>query len=112
MKSPISIIFMNIICISLMIILFRILKKVNLNDRLFNFLGNISFEIYLYHGIVMYLLRNQYCYLKWDFIYAILVIELSIVLAKFMNIVNQKIYTIYNRCGEKIFLTKREGKKR
>lgn len=112
MKSPISIIFMNIMCISLMVLFFNILKKVNLNDRIFNFLGNISFEIYLYHGMVMYLLRNQYCYLKWDFIYAILVIVFSIILAKLMNIANQKIYTIYNRCGEKIFLTKREGKKR
>ncbi len=110
MKSPISIIFMNIICISLMMILFRILKKVNLNDRLFNFLGNISFEIYLYHGIVMYLLRNQYCYLKWDFIYAILVIVFSIILAKLMNIVNQKIYTIYNNCSNKVFSLRKEGK--
>ena len=59
----------------------------------------------------MYLLRNQYCYLKWDFIYAILVIVFSIILAKLMNIVNQKIYTLYNKCGEKIFLIRKEGKK-
>ena len=66
-----------------------ILEKVRLNDKVFTFLGNISFEIYLYHGLVMYLLRF-YC--RIDYLYVILVIGLSIILAKLMNIANNKIY--------------------
>lgn len=96
MKKPVSIVFMNILCVSLMIIMFCILRKVKLNDKVFNFLGKISFELYLYHGIIMYLLRNKYCYLKYDFIYAVLVIGLSILLATLMNIIDQKMYSIIN----------------
>ena len=63
MREPIPVINMNIICIALLFVLFTILEKVRLNDKVFTFLGNISFEIYLYHGLVMYLLRNPrfYC---------------------------------------------------
>ena len=95
MKQPIPVINMNIICIILLFMLFNILEKVRLNDKVFTFLGNISFEIYLYHGLVMYLLRNPCYYCRIDYIYAILVIGLSIILAKFMNVANNKIYAFY-----------------
>ena len=95
MKQPIPVINMNIICIILLFMLFNILEKVRLNDKVFTFLGNISFEIYLYHGLIMYLLRNPCYYCRIDYIYAILVIGLSIILAKFMNVANNKIYAFY-----------------
>ncbi len=95
MKQPIPVINMNIICIILLFMLFNILEKVRLNDKVFTFLGNISFEIYLYHGLVMYLLRNPCYYCRIDYIYAILVIGLSIILAKLMNVANNKIYAFY-----------------
>lgn len=72
-----------------------------LNDKVFTFLGNISFEIYLYHGLVMYLLRNPRFYCRVDYLYAILVIGLSIILAKLMNIANNKIYNLYLNKVEK-----------
>lgn len=95
MRQPIPVINMNIICIVLLFMLFNILEKVRLNDKVFTFLGNISFEIYLYHGLVMYLLRNSCYYCRIDYIYAILVIGLSIILAKLMNVANNKIYAFY-----------------
>ena len=95
MKQPIPVINMNIICIILLFMLFNILEKVRLNDKVFTFLGNISFEIYLYHGLIMYLLRNPCYYCRIDYIYAILVIGLSIILAKLMNVANNKIYAFY-----------------
>ena len=101
MREPIPVINMNIICIVLLFILFNILEKVRLNDKVFTFLGNISFEIYLYHGLVMYLLRNPCYYCRIDYIYAILVIGLSIILAKLMNVANNKIYAFYLRKIEK-----------
>jgi len=64
-------------------------------------LGNISFEIYLYHGLVMYLLRNPRFYCRIDYLYVILVIGLSIILAKLMNIANNKIYNFYMNKVEK-----------
>lgn len=102
MKKPISVISMNIICVSLLFILLNILKKVKLNNKVFSFLGNISFEIYLYHGLVMYLLRNTYGYCRIDYVYAVLVIILSILLAKIMNIVNNNIYNFYFKFSNKI----------
>ena len=101
MKQPIPVINMNIICIILLFMLFNILEKVRLNDKVFTFLGNISFEIYLYHGLVMYLLRNPRFYCRVDYLYAILVIGLSIILAKLMNIANNKIYNFYLNKVEK-----------
>ena len=95
MRQPIPVINMNIICIVLLFMLFNILEKVRLNDKVFTFLGNIFFEIYLYHGLVMYLLRNSCYYCRIDYIYAILVIGLSIILAKLMNVANNKIYAFY-----------------
>ena len=101
MREPIPVINMNIICIALLFVLFTILEKVRFNDKVFTFLGNISFEIYLYHGLVMYLLRNPRFYCRVDYLYAILVIELSIILAKLMNIANNKIYNFYLNKVEK-----------
>ena len=92
---------MNIICIALLFVLFTILEKMRLNDKVFTFLGNISFEIYLYHGLVMYLLRNPCFYCRIDYLYVILVIGLSIILAKLMNIANNKIYNFYMNKVEK-----------
>ena len=101
MREPIPVINMNIICIALLFILFTILEKMRLNDKVFTFLGNISFEIYLYHGLVMYLLRNPCFYCRIDYLYVILVIGLSIILAKLMNIANNKIYNFYMNKVEK-----------
>ena len=101
MREPIPVINMNIICIALLFVLFTILEKVRFNDKVFTFLGNISFEIYLYHGLVMYLLRNPRFYCRVDYLYAILVIGLSIILAKLMNIANNKIYNFYLNKVEK-----------
>ena len=101
MREPIPVINMNIICIALLFVLFTILEKMRLNDKVFTFLGNISFEIYLYHGLVMYLLRNPRFYCRVDYLYAILVIGLSIILAKLMNIANNKIYNFYLNKVEK-----------
>lgn len=101
MREPIPVINMNIICIALLFVLFTILEKMRLNDKVFTFLGNISFEIYLYHGLVMYLLRNPCFYCRVDYLYAILVIGLSIILAKLMNIANNKIYNFYLNKVEK-----------
>ena len=101
MREPIPVININIICIALLFVLFTILEKMRLNDKVFTFLGNISFEIYLYHGLVMYLLRNPRFYCRIDYLYVILVIGLSIILAKLMNIANNKIYNFYLNKVEK-----------
>jgi hypothetical protein len=46
-------------------------------------------------------LRNPCFYCRVDYLYAILVIGLSIILAKLMNIANNKIYNFYLNKVEK-----------
>ncbi len=85
MKKPLSVIAMNIICAVLIVILFWLFKKVKLNEKIFCFLGKISFEIYLYHGLIMYLLRNPLGYCKIDILYLIITFVLTILISFIMH---------------------------
>ncbi|MBF0848303.1 acyltransferase family protein, partial [Streptococcus danieliae] len=60
--------------------------KLNFKNKIFNFIGNISLELYLIHGMFIYFLpdilgKDN----KDDFIYACLVIILSIISAYILN---------------------------
>lgn len=85
MNQPLSVFAMNILCICAVMLFLWVFRRVSLNNRVFLFLGKISFEIYLYHGLVMYLLRNPFTYLQSDGLYSILVLAGSIAIAYLMN---------------------------
>lgn len=96
MTRPLSILFLNVVCFSMVVIFFCIMERVKLNEKVFGFLGKISFEIYLYHGLVMLLLRNAFWYLPGDLPYALCVMGLSIALAWLMHKVHGLLYQLYS----------------
>lgn len=61
-------------------LVFSILKKISVNNMLWNFLGGISFEIYLLHELVYNIFRNEKLgiYVRNDFLYVSLVILISV----------------------------------
>ena len=72
-----------------------ILKKIDFNIRLLKFLGNISYEIYLYHMVVWiwinYLIKINQVYIK-VFLTVIITIILSCIMKKLNNKI-EKIFT-------------------
>lgn len=96
MTRPLSILFLNVVCFSMVIVFFCIMERVKLNEKVFGFLGKISFEIYLYHGLVILLLRNAFWYLPGDLPYALCVMGLSIALTWLMHKVHGLLYQLYS----------------
>lgn len=75
----------NILFILAVLIILSKVKK--LNNKLFNFLGSISFEIYLYHGLIL----NAILRTSWNDIVKIIVIPLlSIIVASLIRQINKK----------------------
>lgn len=68
-------------------IIFTLLKRISVNNKLWNFLGNISFEIYLVHELIYNILRNgnRGIYVSNNLLYVTLVIFISIGCAYLFN---------------------------
>jgi len=54
------------------------------------YLGNISYEIYLLHGIWIYLLRGKNIYIASDYIYVVLVLVVTIVSGSILHLILNK----------------------
>mgnify|MGYP000942307745 CR=1 FL=1 len=67
--------------------IFTLLKRISVNNNLWSFLGNISFEIYLVHELVYNILRNENLgiYVSNNLLYVTLVIFISIGCAYMFN---------------------------
>ncbi len=78
--------------------IFTLLKKIIVNSKIMNFLGKISFEIYLLHELIYNFLRNEnLCiYIANDLLYVCLVVILSVGSAYVFNTF------IVKRCLRKI----------
>lgn len=59
--------------------------KIRPENRILNFLGSISFELYMAQGLVMMGLRNDFIRTENDALWAIMVIALSVLLAFLFN---------------------------
>lgn len=55
------------------------------------FIGNISFELYMLHGLFIDLFRGNYIYIRNDFLYIVFVIICVILSSYLMNLVVRKI---------------------
>jgi peptidoglycan/LPS O-acetylase OafA/YrhL len=55
-------------------------------NRALFFLGNISYEVYLIHGALIFLLRGTHIYIESKYIFALLIYTLTIVFAYFLHI--------------------------
>lgn len=67
------------------VLLLRVKIEKFLTFRAIRFLSTVSFEIYLSQGISMCILRGPFFYLKSDYIYVILTLFLTIMIAVFIK---------------------------
>lgn len=68
------------------VIFFLILiKKINISNKLTLYLGNIFLEIYIFQGFILEILHSKVLYIKNDFIYLILVIGMTIFVARIVS---------------------------
>lgn len=94
-SKPFPILCIQFITIFTCIIILLAFKKKPPSSPIWNYIGGISYEIYLSHGIVMYLLRNNYFFVISDFIYICLVLFGTFLIAKIMERLNT---VIWNSC--------------
>jgi len=64
------------------------------DGRLFNFLGKVSYETYLIHGAVYYLLRGNHIFIENSYIYLMCTILLTLLLAYIFNKFFSKVYKL------------------
>lgn len=79
-------------------IVFSILKKISINSYLWDFIGRVSFELYLIHELIYNILRNEKLglYVENDLLYVSLVVFLSVVCAYIFNkIITKKLFHRY-----------------
>ena len=75
----------------------RLFHYLSLPEPLFSFLGKISFEIYLYHGLVMRLVRSKVFYLSSDLLYLMAVFAITIPLAWVMHRLGEFLWQVLTR---------------
>lgn len=73
--------------------------KVSVGNKLLKFFGNCSFEIYLFQGMFIKILFNTKGMLSNEFMYALLCISCTILLAAIMNFINTKLLKVLSRIG-------------
>lgn len=66
-------------------------KFILIRNRVLSFLGKISFEMYMIHGLVMNILA---IYLKVDILYLLVLFGLTIISSYFLNLLFKKLYTV------------------
>ena len=68
------------------------IKKFNFDNKYLNFIGKISFELYMIHGLVMSMFGKYFVTSRLnDVIFTILVLIVSVSLAWFINLIIKKI---------------------
>ncbi len=79
--------FLLVAVLSFLFILsfFTLTLKIKTNNKFLDFLGKISFEIYMVQGALMLLLRNERIYMQNDFYRSVLVLAGSLLFAFVLN---------------------------
>lgn len=77
--------------------------KITTNNKLVDFLGKISFEIYMVQGALMLILRNDRFYLQNDFYWSVLVLAGSLLFAFVLNKFFSYILKIYSYLVAKLY---------
>lgn len=81
----ISIIYIPLLCIWA----FEVIKRININSQLVNYISKYSYEIYLTQGFSIYFFRNI---ITNDLFYIIICLLTTILLANILNRVSSRIY--------------------
>ena len=64
------------------IMIITLLQKFQLKSRIWSTIGEYSLEVYLIHGLIMILFRGNLFYISSDYIWAIIVVVTSILVAR------------------------------
>ena len=76
--SFLRILFPRMIAIALYIFaLLLFLMKIKIGNRMLSFLGEISFELYLSHGLFVILYRGSFCRIENDMLFSVIVVASS-----------------------------------
>ncbi len=82
--------------------------KIKVNCKVWKYLGNISYELFLIHGLFYTLLRSSLVYVENDLLYVLGVLGLSIISATVLHYVSKYILKAYFACLNKL-TAKKEG---
>ncbi len=82
---------------------FALTLKIKTNNKFLDFLGKISFEIYMVQGALMLLLRNERIYIQNDFYWSVFVLVGSLLLAFVLNKFFSYILKIYSYLVAKLY---------
>lgn len=68
-----------------------LLLKFEIKNKILIFSSKISFEFYLFQGVMMTILRNDFWSFSGDIMYSIIVIITTLILAFIFNNINNKL---------------------
>lgn len=97
LATPLGALGINLLCLVAVVLCLRLFHYLSLPEPLFSFLGRISFEIYLYHGLVMRLVRSEVFYVSSDLLYLIAVFAITIPLAWVMHRLGEFLWQVLTR---------------
>ena len=97
LATPLGALGINLLCLVAVVLCLRLFRYLSLPEPLFSFLGRISFEIYLYHGLVMRLMRSKVFYLSSDLLYLMAVFAITIPLAWIMHRIGEFLWQVLTR---------------
>lgn len=83
-----SAIIYNLHCIMSVIVVHLILMKIYFHNKILDYLGKISYEIYLYHFFGLKLLRSELYYIQSDRFYVLMCFCWTIIIPILMNYVD------------------------
>ena len=84
LESWICFIWQTLAVISFVAFVFLLTLKIRFNNVFLRFLGTHSFELYLIHGLFLEIFRSDRFYIKSDFIYTAVRVDLSLGLTALM----------------------------
>ena len=90
----------NVIFVIIVLALFMIFQ---IGNRALKFLGEISLELYISHGLVFMLLKNKYFYINNDLLWCISVLVGSVILSYGLHLLFQYVLNIYKRTLLNVF---------
>lgn len=81
-----NLIWQSLAVISFCLMILLISMKIKCSNPILCFLGNISLELYLIHGLFIQLLKGQLCTIQNDWLFIVIVLSASVVSAGLLHI--------------------------
>ncbi len=95
-------VFEMLCCIFFIILVLMLMMKLKVGNPVMVYLGKISLELYLVHGLFVFGLHSELIYIQNDFLYALITISGSILLASALHFVMNEILKRYKGLVSKL----------